>query len=187
MELAGNEKKIQALFRELKLEDERLRPGFAGVWIRVQAESPRPLPAFKLSFALAVLLVITLFSLALWSRSWQQTPSPKQEIAAGSTNGSTNSGTVPTSTSASPEPKQIASDKPRHRVQANLAARKSAARRRANELARQAVIREALALSTWQSPTATLMQSPADDVLTSLPQLTQTVQELKTFLPNTPK
>jgi hypothetical protein len=31
------------------------------------------------------------------------------------------------------------------------------------------------------------MQSPADDVLTSLPQLDRSLTELKTFLPDTPQ
>jgi hypothetical protein len=53
-------------------------------------------------------------------------------------------------------------------------------------LARNAAIREAKVISSWQSPTISLLRSPAGEVLTSLPQLTETVNELKSFLPNTP-
>lgn len=188
MELTGNEKKIQALFRELKLEDERVAPGFVRVWNRAQATSLRPRRAFKISFALATaLLVITLCSLALWSRNLRR----GQQSNPGVAGGSATPGSTPPSTSApppaTPEPTQLGVAEPRNRARSNRWARKLAARRQAELSARNAAIGEAVAISSWQSPTATLMQSPADDVLTSLPQLSQPVNELKSFLPNTPK
>jgi hypothetical protein len=73
-----------------------------------------------------------------------------------------------------------------NRVKSNRWDRKLAARRQADLNAGNAAIRETVSISSWQSPTATLMQSPADDVLTSLPQLDRSLTELKTFLPNTP-
>ena len=70
MELVGHEKRIQELFRELRLADERIAPPFVAVWNRAKSNNLRPNPAFKVSFAVAaVLLVTTVSSLALWSRS----------------------------------------------------------------------------------------------------------------------
>jgi len=44
--------------------------------------------------------------------------------------------------------------------------------------------REAKTIASWQSPTATLLDSQSDELLKSLPQLNQTVDELKSFLPS---
>lgn len=181
MELVGPEKRIQELFRELRLEDERLTPRYAAVWNRAQAESTRPRRAFKLSFAVtAVLLVVTLFSLAWWSR---RGPQGQQTVAV-----------APTTPIVNPEPTVVdvgsqpdAAVGPRHLVSSKRRNLKLAARRQAELIARNAAIREAAAISSWKSPTVTLLQSPADEVLTSVPQLSQPVNELKSFLPNTPK
>lgn len=183
MELAGNEKKIQALFRELKLEDERVAPGFVRLWNSAQATSQRPRRAFKISFAVATaLFVITLCSLALWPRNWQRGQQPNSGVAVRSTPPGPTSAPLP----ATPGPKQLGVAEPRNRARSNRWARKLTARRQAELTARNAAIREAVAISSWQSPTATLMQSPADDVLTSLPQLDRSAAQLKSFLPNSP-
>ena len=185
MELAGNEKKIQALFRELKLADERVAPGFIRVWNNAQATGPGSPRLFKISFAVAtVLFVITLSSLVLWSRNWQRSQPSNPGVATGST--------TPGSTPAPPlapslvKPTQLRAAAPPNRVKPNRWDRKLVARRHVDLNVRNANIRETISISSWQSPTATLMQSPADHVLTSLPQLDRSLTELKTFLPNTP-
>jgi hypothetical protein len=183
MELVGHEKRIQELFRELRLEDERITPRFVAVWNRVESAGPEPNSAFRVAFAVAaVLLVCALFSLAWWSKRWQRPEQSNELVAVGTPK----TDSSPTPTAKNPEPKPDASAEPRHRVSFNLRARRLAARRHAELLARDAVIREARAIASWQSPTITLLRSPADEVLTSLPQLNQTVNELKSFLPNTP-
>ena len=72
MELVGEQKRIQALFSELRLADEQTAPRFAVVWNRAQARSSRawrPTRAFNFSFVAATaLLICALVSLALWSR-----------------------------------------------------------------------------------------------------------------------
>jgi hypothetical protein len=183
MESVGNEKRIQALFRELKLADERVAPEFIKVWDRAQATSPGwtssgSAPVFRLSFALATALVITLSALALWSRYRQ----PGEQVNPRVATESTLPGSTPAPSRATPPP--VVAQSP-VRVKSNQWPPKLAARRKADLAARNAVIREAVSISSWQSPTATLMQSPADDVLTSLPQLDRSLNELKTFLPNT--
>jgi hypothetical protein len=187
MELAGNEKKIQALFRELKLVDERVAPEFISVWNRAQATRPVPSRAFKISLAVATtLFVIVLSALVLWSRTGQRSEQANPGVATEST--------TPDSTPAPPaamplstRPTQLVAAQPPVRVKSNHWDRTLAARRKADRDATNAIIREAVSISSWQSPTATLMQSPADDVLTSLPQLDRSLTELKTFLPNTPQ
>jgi hypothetical protein len=46
---------------------------------------------------------------------------------------------------------------------------------------------EAKAIASWKSPTATLLDSPSEGLLKSLPQMNQTVDEMKSFLPSQPK
>ena len=72
MELVGEEKKIQALFSEVRLADEQITPSFAGVWNRAQAKTVRTQRAFNLSFVAATaLLVCALVSLAWWVKHSQ--------------------------------------------------------------------------------------------------------------------
>ncbi len=179
MELVGNEKEIQALFRELKLADERVAPEFISVWNRAQSTGPVPWRVFKISLAMATMLfVIVLSALVLWSRTGQRSAQTNPGVATESTTPDSPLSTRPT---------QLVAARPPNRVKSNRWGRKLPAGRPADFNARNAVIREAVSISSWQSPTATLMQSPADDVLTSLPQLDRSLTELRTFLPNTPQ
>jgi len=67
LELVGEEKRIQALFSEVRLADEQTAPSFVGVWNRAQAKTIRTPRAFNLSFVAATaLLVCALVSLAWW-------------------------------------------------------------------------------------------------------------------------
>jgi hypothetical protein len=184
MELVGNEKKIQALFRELRLADERVAPEFISVWNRAQAIRPVPSRTFKISLAVATtLFVIALSALVLWSRTGQRSEQANPSVATGSPTHSS----TPAPPAASSRSTLLVAAQPPNRVKSNRWDRKLATRRQADRDARNAVIREAVAISSWQSPTATLMQSPADAVLTSLPQLDRSLTELKTFLPDTPQ
>jgi hypothetical protein len=67
----------------------------------------------------------------------------------------------------------------------NRTARKLAARHRSDDAVAVATTPATVAISTWESPTAILLQSPADEMLTSLPQFDLSVKDLKTFLPDT--
>lgn len=187
MELIGEEKRIQALFSEARLADEQITPSFAGVWNRAQAKTIRSHRAFNFSFVAATaLLVCALVSLAWWSRHWQRSP---EVIASAPT-----SATVPAPSSANTggEIKERDSSPPvgRHvsfRPKSNavqLAARHEAALLLA---ANKRATNDAKAIASWKSPTATLLDSSNGELLKSLPQLNQTVDELKSFLPNQPK
>lgn len=184
MESAGNEKRIQTLFCELKSEDERLAPGFVKLWNRAQLTTSRPLRAFKISFAAATaLVVITVCSLAFWSRNRERAQQAEPGVAIQSA--------IPGPTTTPPpairQPKQLVVAGLSDRIRSIRWSRKLAARRQAELTARNAAIREAIAISSWQAPTATLMQSPADDLLTTLPQLDRSVTELNSFLPHSQK
>ncbi|MCU1267504.1 MAG: hypothetical protein JWM21_3822 [Acidobacteria bacterium] len=185
MELVGNEKKILALFHELKLADERLAPEFSSVWNHARATSPSSSRVFKFSLAAAtVLVVITLCSLVFWSRHSQLDQSSNPAVAA------IQSTFDPTPAPPATEPgttKSGVAQAPNH-VKSNRGTRRfTTLRHQADITASNSAIRADVSISTWQSPTATLMQSPADDVLTSLPQLDRSLTELKIFLPNTPQ
>ena len=183
MELIGDEKRIQALFSELRLADEQSVPSFAAVWNRAQSKSLRPQRAFNLSFVAATaLLVCALVSLALWSRQWQ----PKAGVSAN----------VPPVPSVGPAQLVVVKRdvNPPRLVQKSigysykLRALRLAARRQAILVAaNKKAAYEAKAIASWQSPTVTLLDSPSDELLKTLPQLNQTVDELKSFLPSSPK
>ena len=193
MESVGNEKKIQALFRELKLADERVAPEFIKMWDRARAISPGWISpgssrVFNLSFAVATaLLVITVSVLVLWSRHGQPSEQVNPKVANESTPPGSMPGSAPAPLRATPPTRPIQSVVAQSpvRLKSNQGAWKLAARRKADLDAKKAVIREAVSMSSWQSPTAILMQSPADHVLTSLPQLDRSLNELKIFLPST--
>src|SRR6267143_6491524 len=81
MELVG-EKRIQALFSELRLADEQTLTSFAAVWNGAQSRTRRPQRAFNLSFVAATaLLVCALVSLSLWSRQWRPNPDALVSVA----------------------------------------------------------------------------------------------------------
>ena len=182
MELLGEEKKIQALFSQLRHDDEQTVPSFAATWSRAQSKTYRPRRAFNLSFVAATaLLVCALVSLALWSRQWPQNHSASiasVPVAPTSVPVRVN---IERSETTPPQPVQKTSS-PRSRA-LKLATRREALLAAANRKATH----EAQAIASWQSPTASLLDSPSDELLKSLPQLNQTVDELKSFLPSKPK
>lgn len=183
MELVGEEKRIQALFSEVRLADERIVPRFAGVWNRAQAKTPRTQIAFNLSFVAATaLLVCALVSLAWWMKLSQPSQGALVAIGPRVTIGGPLVSVLPVK---DPEP---ATAKGPRLSDRSRAVKLSAARREAVlTAANQKAAREAKAIASWQSPTATLMESSSDEFLKSLPQLNQSVDELKSFLPNKPK
>ncbi len=175
MELVGEEKKIQALFSELRLADEPAAPSFAGVWNRAQLRPRARVSPLKFSLAAAAFAVfVAVVALALWASSRPQTPPVNYTAAVTPVTPAARTGTGPIL------PKQ---EQPS--VSRNARAAKFAARQKAELLAaRRAEIRDATAISSWQSPTATLLSSQNDALLNSLPQLNESVKDLKSFLPN---
>lgn len=180
MEMVGEEKRIRALFCELKLEDQHMTPRFTRVWICAESRTPGPRNALNRSLvAAAVLLGFTLFSLAIWSTHRQRTQPPGVAVAPVPANSNLGS----SQTTKNEQPNRLSTGGQHHPARPRPVG--FAARRKAAILAaRRAEIRNAAAISTWQSPTITLLRSPGDEVLISLPQLNGSANELRSFLPS---
>ena len=169
MEWSGDEKRIQALFSELALQDHERAPRFENLWSR--APEPRA-PQFRTRWAvvMAGALVVTACLLVAWSWSRSIASLPPQAAV-----------NVPPQTISTPlapsvyETPRVLSETPRSEP------------RRQKRLTRHqqvepAVTAQATLLSQWQSPTQQFMQSPSGLSLPSLPQLNQSVEDLKLFL-----
>ena len=179
MELSGEDKRIQASFHELRLEDDRFTPRFAAVWNRAHLGSARRRTAFDFRIAAAVVIVcLAVFSLALLSRHWQRNPGSNYAVA----NGAVKSDAGPT-----PIKKDQEVVRPEWRVQIVRKpelARFAQHRQMAKLAARRSTTRDGIALSRWQSPTTSFLRSPGDEVLRAFPQLNRTLREMESFLPN---
>lgn len=162
MQLAGGEKRIQALFSELSHEDQSIAPRFEKLWNRAKTMDPEPVRAFNRSVAIiaAGLAVVALFSLALLLRF-------KSVETEHSVEGKTETISTPA------EQKIFLSTVPKKQ------------KRVIRQRKLKPVIRnEAIALSSWQSPTEILMESPSTAFLKVSPQLNQSVRQLESFLPS---
>jgi len=158
MELRGDEKRIQALFSELLLADQSIAPRFEQLWNGAQsATAVRGLN--RLALALASLLIISAFtSLAVWS-NYKSVPSVSS---------------VAIITEATT---------PESRQEILVAGPKKSKRLKRHRKTEHNSLEQAALLSKWESPTAMFMTSPTTLVLNSLPQLDQSANELKQFLP----
>lgn len=156
MELDGIEKRIQALFSELALEDRSRVPRFEKFW----TEPTSPAPLFRRSWAVTavVVVIVAASSFALWTRQSQTV----LNIAPVE---------IPTwQVALIVERPQLQPQQPRHK--------KNIRQRQTDRV----VISEAALLSSWQSPTQNFMQSPSSVSFNSLPQLNQSAKDLESFL-----
>ena len=157
MELGGTEKRIQALFSELSLEDRTHVPRFEPLWTRVEKMTP----LFRRSWAVtaAVVVIVAASSFALWPRQSQTV---------------LNIAPLEIPTPASPQVVSVVEPARPHQP-------------RKKRIVRQpqpdSVFSEAALLSRWQSPTQNFMQSPSSVSFNSLPQLNQSAKDLESFLP----
>jgi len=182
MELVGEEKRIRALFSELRLENESVGPRFATVWNRAELGTVARRRPFRLSlvYSMALIACVAIFSFALVIRNWRVSQNPIAQVKDDAVTPGATAIQIPTSEGREKVVKQESGINRRLRVQ------KLAARRQAELIARKAA-RDAAAISKWQSPTSALLHSPSDEVFTSLPQLDESANELKSFLPKTPQ
>ena len=158
MNFVGDEKRIQALFRELRLEDQHVVPEFDRVWNEAQVSRSETLalPGKHLRTS----LIATAFTLAVMSAMF---------LFSGSSG-------------SAPEIPEVALVQMSPVIVVNNP--ESLRRRRIVRRHRtQVVIRDAVALTTWKSPTAIFMETPARSEINSLPQLNQASKELQAFLP----
>jgi len=164
MEFSGDEKKIQALFSELSLENQTRTPRFEKLWLRAEANTPTRPPLVTRFVLVAIAVIVVMSFIAV--RSWFAAPDSQYSANIPSQ-------IVPTT----PQPRVQHSDL--SAVSRDLVRPRRSARRQTERTA----INQAAMLSNWQSPTNILLNSPTVSVLGSLPQLTQSAIALEQFLP----
>ena len=166
MEWSGDEKRIQALFSELALQDRDRAPRFEKLWSRARETRA---PQFRWAVVMAGALVVAACVVVAWSWSRSIEALPQQVF------------NVPPQTISTPavpsvhETPRVLSETPRMEP------------RRQKRITRHpqveaTVTTEATLLSQWQSPTQQFMASPSNVSLQSLPQLNQSAEDLKLFL-----
>lgn len=159
MELGGDEKRIQALFSELSLENQSRVPEFGHLWTRAQAKETGIRSLGRPVAVLASLLVTAAAcSLAVWT--WYTSTQNSNIVIQPLPSVILEARYAPTPLKLEPRKKQIAR---RRHVDRSIAT-------------------EAALLSNWQSPTQQFMSSPIDLALGSLPTLNQSVKDLESFL-----
>jgi len=163
MEFSGDEKRIQALFSELSLEDQTRAPRFEKLWLRAEANALTPAPLVRRFVLVAIVVIVAMSFVA--ARSWLSSQSQQ----------------------AANIPAQIIPTTSQPRVQHGELATVSRVAVRPRRFARRhterTAISQAAMLSNWQSPTNILLNSPTVSVLSSLPQLNQSARDLEQFLP----
>ena len=176
----GEEKRIRALFSELKAADEQTEPGFTSVWHRAQSRSMTPRRAFNLSFVTATaLLIFALASLAVWSR-YSQPAAPA--VAFGTVSAGSDFPVTQIKKGTGVTAPMVAVKENRPYVKSRSS--RSAAQRQSLLIAVNKAANEAKEIASWKSPTASLLSSSSDDLFKSIPQLNENANELKSFLPN---
>ena len=190
MELNGEDKRIRALFCELKREDERKSPLFAQTWKMAEAEFHRrdssrlrfQLSSNLLRFATAILVVsLVLAATVLLPKYLRLRRQPvnndaKQETVVVP---SVNSEDTPWSVEV---PHNGQTSKPVDRL---VATRKSVRVKKSRvAFARREPSIKRDRLSEWQSPTAKLLRSAGDELLRFTPQMNESAEKMKKFLTN---
>ena len=174
MALAGEEKRIQALFSESALYDRNVAPRFEELWTSAATKTSAPTRGIS-----RPLLVITATALLIVATSWgawswyRSTTRPAHEQVV---NSAPQTVSPPAFQQVAQQPNQLTADVP-------FKPRPSRPNKRRIHQPNLSVIAETALLYRWQSPTRTFMQSPAAVNFSSLPQLNKSLEELKQFLP----
>jgi hypothetical protein len=194
MELNGEDKRIRALFCELKREEERTSPLFAKTWNIAEAEFHRTgfswlrfQPSSNLlRFATAILVVSLVLAatvlLPRYLRLPRQPRQPKhdyakQEAATGPraiSEEPPRSGKVPATRKSGKPTDRLVAIRRSVRVKKSPVASAQPARL-VNQIKQNG-------LSHWQSPTAKLLRSAGDELLRFVPPMNESAEEMKKFL-----
>lgn len=168
MDLAGDEKRIQALFSELSRQDAQVAPDFAKLWRTASVAKAAP----RFSKSLIAVAATVIVAVAVLLVTWSLKKSPVEQRAQ-----------IPTPQPiASPEaPQTVEPDQKvvHRRTPSYSPRRRTLVRRQQRErlLAQQAAL-----LANWKSPTEQYMTAPTRSAFGSLPQLNESAKELETFL-----
>ena len=170
MNLNGDEKRIQQLFREMSRDDQRRAPQFASVLAAARsgmARSQNRTRSLRFAMAVAILCAALLIAMAIIERPSKPNGPARDEQAAGST--------VSPPSIAPKQPGVGAPGIERRRVII-----KHARHHRTTDQLSVAMN----SLFAWQSPTASLLKTPGDELLRSLPRLGESLQTIKSFSPD---
>ena len=171
MELAGDEKRIQALFSELSLSDRKHTPEFEKLWCAGEVTRTVSRSNKRLVVIAAMLLIVVGDFVAAWIRYASLQTSTERNAQ----NLTPQSISIPTAPVVQ-ERDKLASV-PRH-------TRPHPSRRRTlRQQAERTLEQRAAMLASWQSPTSSFLESPTGSVFNSPPQLNQSVKDLESFLP----
>jgi hypothetical protein len=172
MELAGDEKRIQALFSELSLQDAQVTPDFAKLWRAASVTQRVPARFSKSLVALVATLIVALAVLFVaFSRDKAPTEQNVQNVAPQPIAGRP---------SFQPYENSERDNKiARRRTPSHSHRRRTLARRPSRE---PALEQQAAMLANWKSPTANFMTSPTRSAFNSLPQLNESAKDLESFL-----
>jgi hypothetical protein len=190
MQLAGDEKKIRALFSELAHEEAQAAPRFDKLWrdaLRKDHVAARQTPeqqAPRFSKSLAVLAVTLLVAVAVLFVAWSAAKTPEQQNAQT---------TAPPAiqNQASPQPESRQNREPanktavvRPRTHSYSTHRRTLAQRQQStrEREQRALEQQAALLANWKSPTESFVTSPTRAGFDSLPQLNEAAKDLQSFL-----
>lgn len=172
MEIIGDDKRIRALFSEVRFADEQAAPSFASTWHRAESHTLKPRLALNLSFVAATaLLIFALASLAVWSKFSQRSLPANEAFAVAHADSAFNRAQLTNEV----QPATAEIKKPFVRTLVRKQSLMVARTRKAAEEAKQ--------IASWTSPTASLLSSSSDDLFKSLPQLNENATDLKSFLP----
>ena len=164
MELAGEEKRIQALFSELRLEDQSMAPSFDRLWNSARTTQPQRIALMQPLAVLGALAMIAVV-FALGSRSPERASQAVAYVPAP---------VVLPSVESPAEAQRKSGSKSSHRAVHKRSVR-------VNE-PEHVVIKQAEVLASWQSPTVGLMAPVAGSFLSSLPEFTESVKDLESYL-----
>jgi hypothetical protein len=178
MELDGEEKIIRALFRELKLEDDRATPAFVREWRR-EPSRPARMHFGRVAFAVAVVSVILISTMLLRRHLLVLKPLPNEVTEQYEMNAERDQ-----KQSSRRDVSSLVDDESRTANNFTSKRRWSDRSRRHGRLtsALRRRKKEPSFLSNWQSPTSAFLRLPGADLLKPLPQLNQSSRELGSFL-----
>lgn len=162
MELDGQEKRIRQLFSDISHVDERFAPGFAGVLESAGAVArSQKAYRFRTTATLSVVgAAVVLLAIVVARHARTQTP------------------VVPDQPSTAQESPALVAE-----VHVATPVKRVAKRARHRKSPDDFVI-AAEPLLAWQSPTASLLKTPNEALLTSLPRLDESLQVLKSLSPD---
>jgi hypothetical protein len=173
MKLNGDEKRIQQLFREMSSDERRRAPEFADVLAAAKSGRARSLNralTLRLAMAVATIIVGLLVAMAVIVR-----PSKPQGAAA------------PEQVSAPPlqeaDPDSNAPSRPDVKADNRIASRRHVTKRTRSRRHSDQIAIAVKSLFAWQSPTNSLLKTPDDELLNSLPRLGESLQMIKTYSP----